>query len=102
MRRSKILEAYMKQALAEKKHIGLSFALSSNGERTFWNYGHKSVDAWTEVSENYFFETGSVGKIYTALLIAKLIDEESLSKDTPISQWVPEISSNLKINVWQL
>ncbi len=36
--------------------------------------------------------TGSIGKIFTAVVILKLTEEGRLSLDTPIAEWLPETS----------
>lgn len=97
-----ILDTYMELALVEGRHLGLSLVVLANGETEYWNYGWADLGRQRSVSEHDFFELGSVGKVFTALLFANLLREGLCQALDPIRKFVPELPQELKINVLQL
>lgn len=83
------LDTYMSRGIEAKTHIGLSFAFYENGRPSFWNYGYQNLDGKQLFDENSIVEIVSIGKVFTALLFAKLMrDDLALRKDTSDRQSV--------------
>ena len=53
--------------------------------------GMANPDTGLEVNDETIFESGSVGKVYTATLVMQLVDEGLVDIDKPIVQYLPEL-----------
>lgn len=84
------LAAYMLDATESGKHLGLSLAVADHNDVHFLNHGYRSMTLLEEISENHFFEIGSVGKVFTAILVACLIEEGACHAEDLIGRYVPE------------
>ncbi len=61
-------------------------------------YGHADLISNESFTEGSVFELASVSKPFTALVIAKLVSENKLSYDDPITKFLPELPyDNIKI-----
>lgn len=84
------IAAYMLEATENGKHLGLSFAIADHDDVHFLNHGYRNTDRSEEISEHHYFEIGSIGKIFTAILVSCLIEEGACEADDPIRRYVPE------------
>src|SRR5688500_17505987 len=82
-----ILDDYMKAAIDENRHLGLAFGLIDRGSVHFWNYGWADQEHQRPVTEADFFEVGSVGKVFTAVLFGKLIADGLCRGSDPIQKF---------------
>jgi D-alanyl-D-alanine carboxypeptidase len=67
--------------------------------------GHADRRFAVPVDKQTRFHIGSIGKTFTAVAIAQLVEAGKLSWDTPLAQVVPEYTDHeaaKKITVWQL
>ena len=55
----------------------------------FYNYGKIGVDDPTPIDENTVFETGSVTKIFTSLLLAQMVSKNEVSLEDHIEKHLP-------------
>ena len=97
-----ILDGYMKAAIDEKRHLGLAFGFLDRGAVHFWNHGWADQQRQRPVTESDFFEVGSVGKVFTAVLFGKLIADGLCADSDPIQKFIPEIPSRFALSISQL
>src|SRR5213078_1248312 len=86
------------QAEMERQHIpGLSVALLS-GDRVVLSrgYGFANVELRVPASDSTVYQSGSMGKQFTAALVEMLVDRHRLRLDDSIVRWFPEGAG-----VWQ-
>lgn len=86
------------QAEVERQHIpGLSIAVLS-GDRVVLSrgYGFANVELHVPASDSTVYQSGSMGKQFTAALVEMLVDNHRIRLDDSIVRWFPEGAS-----VWQ-
>jgi len=86
------------QAEMERQHIpGLSVAVLS-GDRVLLSrgYGLANVELHVPASDSTVYQSGSMGKQFTAALVEMLVDHHLLRLDDSIVRWFPEGAA-----VWQ-
>jgi CubicO group peptidase (beta-lactamase class C family) len=86
------------QAEMERQRIpGLSLAVLT-GDRVLMSrgYGLANVELRVPASDSTIYQSGSMGKQFTAALVEMLVGQQRLRLDDPIVRWFPEGAS-----VWQ-
>ena len=86
------------QAEVERQHIpGLSVAVL-NGDRVVLSrgFGFANVELHVPASDSTVYQSGSMGKQFTAALVEMLVDNHLLRLDDSIVRWFPEGAG-----VWQ-
>jgi len=80
------------QAEMERQHIpGLSLAVL-RGDRVLLarGYGYANVELHVPASDSTVYQSGSMGKQFTAALVEMLVDNHLLRLDDSIVRWFPE------------
>lgn len=88
----------MKKEASRAKKASIVVGMVKNGEREYIGLledENKRVD--TDLGDLYF-EIGSTTKTFTSLLLAKLLTENIISLDDPISKYKPEYKQALTYN----
>ena len=68
--------------------------IDSNGMH-FYNYGKTKNENGKSVDEQTIYEIGSISKVFTSFLLAKMVEEGKMSLDDPIDKYLisrPEIT----------
>jgi D-alanyl-D-alanine carboxypeptidase len=88
--------------LLEKKLDGIILATGAKGvsasvgvpDKGIWYAarGDTGNPLKNQITPDLKFCAGSIGKIFTAVVILKLMEEGKLSLESPVSEWFPEIS----------
>ena len=93
---SDFVNAYLK-----KKQIpGCAVMVRHNGKSAFLRgYGIANVEHGVRVGPQTVFQSGSIGKQFTAMAVMRLIEEKKLALDDPISKYfdVPESWSAIRV-----
>jgi CubicO group peptidase (beta-lactamase class C family) len=77
---------------------GIVAALTRGLESESWGFGTVALGASRVPDALTVFEIGSIGKVFTALLLARLAEDGVLSLDQPIR---PLLAPHLKLKDWQ-
>jgi CubicO group peptidase (beta-lactamase class C family) len=82
----------------EKQHIpGLSLAVLKNGQIIHAKgYGFANVEHQVPVTPETIFQSGSVGKQFTATAVMMLVEDGKLSLDDKISKYLPDSPESWK------
>lgn len=84
--------AKLEQALRAQRTPGASFAVVKDGEIVYSAaLGVTAREGGAPVTAQTRFAIGSMGKQFTATMVALLIDEGKLSVEDPIGKYLPEI-----------
>ena len=80
------------QSELERQHIpGLSLAvLTGDRVRLSRGYGFANVELHVPASDSTVYQSGSMGKQFTAALVEMLVDNQRLRLDDSIVRWLPE------------
>lgn len=69
--------------------VGLVVGIVSPCGIEFYSYGTTAISGEQSVNEDTVFEIGSVGKVFTALLLADMVQRGEVAFDDPIEQYLP-------------
>ncbi|MDF2506923.1 MAG: beta-lactamase/prolyl oligopeptidase [Microbacterium sp.] len=83
-------------ALAEAHKVpGATLGILRLGEEPVYaHHGILNVRTGIETTDDSVFQIGSMGKVWTASVIMRLVDEGTLDLDAPIVDYVPEFASS--------
>ena len=83
-------------ALAEAHKVpGATLGILRLGEEPVYaHHGILNVRTGIETTDDSVFQIGSMGKVWTASVVMRLVDEGKLDLDAPIVQYLPEFSSS--------
>lgn len=73
-----------------KQSVGLVVGLIRPGERRIIAHGHYDIEDPRFVDGNTVFEIGSVTKVFTALLLADMVQRAEVKLDDPIAKHIPK------------
>ena len=76
---------------------GIIVCLNTKGNKSeFYTSGYKNKEQKTPTDPNSLFKIASVGKLYTALAITKLVSNERLSLDKTLADYFPELVGRIQ------
>jgi CubicO group peptidase (beta-lactamase class C family) len=73
-----------------RKHVGVTVGVFWEGERWTFRRGRLRATEATPVDANSIFEIGSVTKVFTATLLADMVEQGLVRLDDPIQRYLPE------------
>ena len=95
------IDHYIKSEMRVQKIPGLSLAVVRNGKIDFVkSYGFSNLEHQVPVTPETIFQSGSIGKQFTATAVMILVEEGKLSLDDKISKYltdVPETWKNISV-----
>jgi D-alanyl-D-alanine carboxypeptidase len=84
------LRAYVEELLAVYGFPGLAVAITDgDGLVASEAFGLANVDAGVPVDRGTYFEFGSIGKVFTTVLILQLREEGLIDLDEPLASYLP-------------
>jgi len=86
------VDSCVQRGMSEFDIPGLAFAVVVDGEIAYERgYGVTHRVQGGAVDEHTLFRHGSVGKMFTAAAILRLVDQGVVSLDDPVTDYVPEL-----------
>lgn len=70
-------------------NAGIVVGIEASCGREVYAYGKTALSGGKAVDENTVFEIGSIGKVFTAVLLADMVERNEVSFDDPIEQFLP-------------
>ena len=84
------LRAYVEEFLAVYRFPGLAVAVTDHeGLIASEQFGLANLDAGVPVSRETHFEFGSIGKVFTTILLLQLREEGRIDLDAPLTRYLP-------------
>lgn len=99
-----ILGSYL-DALARNNRIMGSVVIAKAGEPVYTKvFGHRDVERGTVVRSDdaTMFRIGSIGKVFTAAMIFRLIESDRLSLDAPVARFFEQVPNAQAITIRHL
>lgn len=98
------VDRVIKEAMSTYKIPGVSLAVLRNGKIILLkSYGLSNVEHQIPVKPETVFQSGSIGKQFTAAAVMILAQENKLSLDDKISEYFPDAPQTWKdITIWNL
>lgn len=85
------VEAVVREEMHSQHIPGLAMAIISHGQVALARgYGYANLEHDVPVSAETLFQSGSVGKQFTATAVMLLVEDGRLSLDDPITRYLPE------------
>lgn len=85
------LDAFINKIMKENKLPGLSIAIVKNDSVVYAKgYGVKKIGEADKVNEHTLFESASITKTFTALLMGILVDQGKIKWNDPVKKHIPE------------
>lgn len=76
---------------------GIVVCMNKTGNKCeFYTSGYKNRENKIPADPNSFFKIASVGKLYDAVAVAKLVREDKLSLDKTLSDYLPELKGRIE------
>jgi CubicO group peptidase (beta-lactamase class C family) len=85
----RLVDDHFKPFIEFTKYIGLSIAVIDGDNTRFYNYGETYKGNRTLPTPYSMYEIGSNTKTFSAAVVTKLMLENGISEDTPISELLP-------------
>jgi CubicO group peptidase (beta-lactamase class C family) len=82
------VKEHIRELVDNEYSRGIVVALIDASGTTYYSYGKMSRDG-APVNERTIFEIGSVSKVFTAILLADLVERGVVTLDTPIEKYLP-------------
>src|SRR5256886_6485591 len=76
---------------------GMAVALNIDGRTLLFNYGLADVARKTPITSDSLFNLASVGKAFTATLLAQAVKQGEVSLDDPVAKYVTELQQGGEI-----
>lgn len=83
------IEKVMKECVDKGHTQGMVIAVITPDETRFYKYGKMAVDDPAPIDEDSIFETGSITKIFTSLLLEEMVSKEEVSLNDPVEKFFP-------------
>jgi D-alanyl-D-alanine-carboxypeptidase/D-alanyl-D-alanine-endopeptidase len=82
-------KSLVRRDVDEGLNVGIVVGIVAPCGREIYAYGYTDLSASQPVDENTVFEIGSIGKTFTALLLADMVEHHEVSFDDPIERFLP-------------
>ncbi|XVV11028.1 serine hydrolase domain-containing protein [Actinoplanes sp. CA-131856] len=86
------LDAWIGEVAERHRVPGAAVAVGHQGELAEAATGVVNVDTGVATTPDTLFQTGSVGKIWTAVLVMQLVEDGLVELDQPVRRYLPEFS----------
>ncbi len=96
------LDSILTSLESKNTTMGSLFISKNNTEVYSKSIGYSSIENNTKATKNTKYRIGSITKIYTAVMIFQLIDDNKLRIDSKLSEFYPKIKNAKKITIGNL
>jgi CubicO group peptidase (beta-lactamase class C family) len=86
-----VLDAYIREQMAHWTIPGVAVGVLRDGERETRAYGVTSLETGYPMRPDTLYLIGSIGKVYTTILVMTLVDEGTLDLDVPVITYLPDL-----------
>lgn len=94
---SERIDAFVRAEMERQKIPGLALAIVKGGEVVVARgYGMSNVEHRVPVQSNTIFQSGSVGKMFTAVVVMLLVEDGKLALDDSIADYIAEAPARWK------
>lgn len=84
------VEALVSPLLAQYQYLGLVVGLQSGNRSVVYGYGTHDETSLSVPHARTVFEIGSITKVFTAILLATMVEDGLVSLNTPLRSLLPE------------
>ncbi|HJQ21527.1 MAG TPA: serine hydrolase [Gemmatimonadaceae bacterium] len=84
------IDAFVRAEMARQKVPGVAVGIVNHGEVTARGYGYANVEHMVPVTEETIFQSGSLGKMFTATGVMLLVEDGKISLTDPLTKYFPD------------
>ena len=84
------IDAFVRAEMARQHVPGVAVGIVDHGEVTAKGYGYANVEHMVPVTEETIFQSGSLGKMFTATGVMLLVEEGKISLADPLTKYFPD------------
>src|SRR5260221_10033757 len=85
------IEACVREQMRSWRVPGVAIGVLQDGQTLTRGYGVASIETEAPVRPDTLFQIGSISKVFTAMLVMRLVEAGQLDLDTPIITYLPEL-----------
>jgi D-alanyl-D-alanine carboxypeptidase len=97
-----LLDSFMNHLSTHKQYMGALSVKSGNKDPLSWYSGFSNLEAGRPINKESTFRIGSISKMFTAVMILQLLDEEKLSLSNSLHLYFPEFPKAKEITIEHL
>lgn len=75
--------------VGKRQNLGLAVGVVCGGENLLIGYGRQSKERDTAPDPSSLFEIGSITKVFTANVLASLVERDEVALDDPVQKYLP-------------
>ncbi len=90
------IDAFIRQEMARQHIPGLAVAIVQKGRISARGYGYANVEHMVPVTDATMFQSGSVGKMFTAAAVMLQVEDGKLALADPITKFFPDAPASWK------
>ncbi|MBN1535745.1 MAG: beta-lactamase family protein [Anaerolineales bacterium] len=84
------IKAMVRENVDNGLNVGMVVGIVAPCGSEFYSYGTTTLSGDKPVDKNTIFDIGSIGKVFTAILLADMVEGGEVSFDDPIEKYLPE------------
>jgi CubicO group peptidase (beta-lactamase class C family) len=88
------IDEFVRDEMAKQRVPGVAIAIVNKGQITTRGYGYANLEHRIPVTEETIFQSGSVGKMFTATAVMLLVEDRKVALDDPITKFFPDAPAN--------
>jgi len=93
------IDSLVQKQIDEEYNVGAIVGVLRNQDVDFWSYGGVKYGEIDSPDADTLYEIGSISKVFTAIILASLVNEGIVTLDDPISKFIPELSDKSTGNI---
>ncbi len=88
--RADAIDDYVKEEMARMRIPGIAIAIVEYGQlQRAQSYGYVDLEHWVPSQPDMVFESGSIGKQFTATAVMRMVEDGKLRLDEPLRTYFP-------------
>jgi CubicO group peptidase (beta-lactamase class C family) len=84
------VDEFVLSEMARQRVPGVAIAIVNKGETTAKGYGYANLEHKVPVTDETIFQSGSIGKMFTATAVMLLVEDGKFSLSDPITKFFPD------------
>ena len=84
------IDAFVRAEMARQRIPGVAVGIVNHGDVTAKGYGYANVEHMVPVTEETIFQSGSLGKMFTATGVMLLVEDGKIALTDPLTKYFPD------------
>ncbi len=84
------IDAFVRDEMQRQRIPGIAIGIVNKGEVSARGYGYANLEHFVPVTDETIFQSGSLGKMFTAAAVMLLVEDGKLALTDPITKFFPD------------